>query len=40
MAKFVTRLLATAALWVPIQTSRKKYEMGEISNFNVRSLSP
>ncbi len=31
MAKFVARLLATAALWVPVQTSLKKYEMSDIS---------
>jgi hypothetical protein len=29
VAKLVARLLVTAALWVRIQTSLKKYKMGE-----------
>ncbi len=31
MAKLVARLLATAALWVRIQTSLKKYKLCDIS---------
>ncbi len=31
VAKFVAHLLATAALWVRIQTPLKKYKMGDIS---------
>ncbi len=31
MAKLVERLLATAALWVQIQTSLKNTKMGDIS---------
>jgi hypothetical protein len=31
VAKLVARLLATAALWVQIQTSLKKYKMDNIS---------
>jgi hypothetical protein len=31
VAKLVARLLAVAALWVRIQTSPKKYKMGDIS---------
>ncbi len=31
VAKLVARLLVTATLWVRIQTSLKKYKMGDIS---------
>ncbi len=34
VAKLVARLLATGALWVRIQTSLKKYKMGDISKRN------
>jgi hypothetical protein len=38
VAKFVAHLLAMAALWVRIQTSPKKYEMGDISKEVANSL--
>jgi hypothetical protein len=38
--KLVAHLLAAAALWVRIQTSLKKYKMGNISKGVANTLKP
>ncbi len=40
MTKSVARLPATAALWVRIQTSIKKYKKGDISKGVANTLKP